>query len=57
MEKVCICRGITEEKIVEAIKDGAITYGAIKEKTGAGTGGCHGGRCQNRIEILIQENK
>ena len=57
MSKVCLCRGITEEAIVKAIKDGASTYEEVKEATGAGTGGCHGGRCKGKIEMLIAENK
>lgn len=54
MEKVCLCRGITKEKIIESIKDGAKTFEEVKEKTGAGTGGCRGARCQGTIETLIK---
>lgn len=57
MSKVCLCKGVTEEEIIEAIKDGASTYEDVKEKTGAGTGGCRGGRCKCNIEILIRDNK
>ncbi len=57
MEKVCICRGVSEEKIIEVIKDGATTFLDVKEKTGAGTGGCNGMRCRNKIEMLILKNK
>ncbi|MDS0528198.1 (2Fe-2S)-binding protein [Clostridium sp. SHJSY1] len=57
MEKVCICRGISDEKIIEAIKEGATSFLEIKEKTGAGTGGCGGMRCKNKIEMLIMQNK
>lgn len=57
MSKVCLCKGITEEQIIEAIKNGATSFEEVKEKTGAGTGGCHGGRCKNNIELLIENNK
>ncbi|MGG7162092.1 (2Fe-2S)-binding protein [Clostridium ihumii] len=57
MSKVCLCKGVTEEEIIEAIKDGSSTYEDVKEKTGAGTGGCRGGRCKCNIEILIRDNK
>lgn len=57
MSKVCLCRGISEEQIVKAIKDGATTFNEVKEETGAGTGGCRGARCQCNIELLIEKNK
>ena len=57
MSKVCLCRGVTEEKIIEAVKAGATTYQDVKEETGAGTGGCKGDRCRYKIESLIKENK
>lgn len=57
MTKVCFCRGIKEEKIIETIREGNVTYEEIKEKTGAGTGGCCGARCKHEIEKLIKENK
>lgn len=57
MSVVCLCKGITEEAIVEAIKDGATTVEQVAEKTGATTGFCHGGRCKKTIEKLIEDNK
>ncbi len=57
MSKVCLCRGIDEETIILAIKNGAKTYEEVKEATGAGTGGCRGARCQMKIEMLIRDNK
>ena len=56
MTKVCLCKGVTEEEIVKAIKDGAKTFEEVGNKTGAGTGGCKGARCRNKIETLIKEN-
>lgn len=57
MLKVCLCRGVTEKQIIEAVKAGAATYHDVKEKTGAGTGGCKGDRCRYKIENLIKDNK
>ena len=57
MSKVCLCKGITEEQIIEAVKNGATTFEAVKEATGAGAGACHGGRCKGKIEVIIENNK
>ena len=57
MSKVCLCRGITEEQIIEAVKNGATSYEDVKEATGAGAGGCRGGRCKANIEMIIEKNK
>ena len=56
-EKVCLCKGITKETIVDAIKNGAKTVDDVKDATGATTGFCNGGRCKATIEKLIEENK
>lgn len=57
MSKVCLCRGIEEEKIIEAVKNGALSFNEVKEETGAGAGGCRGGRCKCKIEEIIENNK
>ncbi|GAA0067672.1 MAG: (2Fe-2S)-binding protein [Clostridium perfringens] len=58
MSNVCLCKGVSEEKIVEAvIKNGALSFEEVGEKTGAGTGACCGARCKCKIEELIEENK
>lgn len=54
---VCLCKQITEETIVEAIKNGADTLDKVKEATGAATGACRGHRCAKTIEELIANNK
>lgn len=54
---VCLCKNISEETIVEAIKNGAHTVEAVKEATTATTGFCKGGRCKGKIEELITQNK
>lgn len=57
MSNICLCKGISEEKIVEVIKDGALSVEEVGEKTGATTGACCGARCKCKIEELIEENK
>lgn len=57
MNLVCICKAVTEEVIVEAIKEGADTFEKVQEATDAGTGRCRAGRCRGRIEELIINNK
>lgn len=57
MSNVCLCKGVSEEKIVEAVKNGALSFEEVGEKTGAGTGACCGARCKCKIEELIEENK
>lgn len=54
---VCLCKGVSEETIVKAIKDGAKTFEDVKSATGAGTGGCGAFRCKSSILELIEENK
>lgn len=57
MSIVCLCKGIPEETIIEAIKEGATTFEEVREKTGAGTGFCQGARCKETIQRLIEEHK
>ncbi|ALG47826.1 (2Fe-2S)-binding protein [Clostridium perfringens] len=57
MSNVCLCKGVSEEKIVEAVKNGTLSFEEVGEKTGAGTGACCGARCKCKIEELIEENK
>lgn len=54
---VCLCKGVTEETIVNAIKNGATTVEQVKEVTGASGGACRGARCKKTIEELIESNK
>lgn len=52
-EKVCLCKQITADEIKKAIADGANTIEAIKEVTGAATGGCKGARCLSKVQALL----
>ncbi|WP_195937808.1 (2Fe-2S)-binding protein [Romboutsia sp. 1001713B170131_170501_G6] len=54
---ICLCKGISEETIVKAIKEGATSVEAVKEKTEATSGPCRGSRCISKIEELIEKHK
>ena len=56
MKKICSCKDITEDEIVEAIKNGATSVEDIMKITGAGSGGCYGAKCTRMIELLIEKN-
>lgn len=57
MSNVCLCQNITEEIIIESVKNGAHSYEDVKEATKAGAGCCKGRRCKENIEKIIEENK
>ena len=54
---ICLCQGIIEDTIIDAIKNGADTVEKVKESTGATTGFCHGSRFKGKIEELIAKYK
>lgn len=56
MSDVCLCKKISEEQIVEAVKNGAKTFEEVKEATEAGAGCCKGGRCKSKIIEIIENN-
>ena len=56
-EKICLCKGVTRGIILDAISKGARSYEDIQEATGAGTGGCKGARCKNKISEILEQNK
>ena len=53
---VCICKGIKQGRICEAIQKGANTVEKVNVATGSGDGGCKATRCGPVIKKLI-ENK
>ncbi|GAA0692296.1 MULTISPECIES: (2Fe-2S)-binding protein [Clostridium] len=54
---ICICNQVDEDTIINAIKEGATTVDAVREKTGATGGACHGARCKKKVEALIEKYK
>ncbi len=56
LKKICICKSISQGKIIDAIKNGLTTVNEINQKLHTGTGDCKGTRCQSLIkEILTKE--
>lgn len=47
----CNCNHVSYGQIIDCVKDGAITYTEVQEKTGCGKG-C--GKCKELIEIMIR---
>jgi len=56
-KKVCICRSITAATIMQAIRDGCLSFEALRRKIGVGTGNCKAKRCRHNIEKRIQDYK
>lgn len=49
---ICLCNGVTQERIETAIADGASTLGRIFDTTTAGAGAC-GGSCQPTLRKML----
>ncbi|WP_321834118.1 (2Fe-2S)-binding protein [Clostridium butyricum] len=56
MGNICLCKKVSEEEIIKAVKDGAKTFEEVKEATSAGAGCCKGGRCKSKIIEIIENN-
>lgn len=55
---ICRCEEITEQEVIEAIKNGATNVNEVKRWTRAGMGLCQGRTCRRLIErILARETK
>ncbi|MCE9598475.1 MAG: (2Fe-2S)-binding protein [Spirochaetia bacterium] len=50
--KVCICRSVTENMILEAIERGARTFEDVQNVTGCSTG-C--GTCESSVRSIIEK--
>ncbi|MDH5721449.1 MAG: (2Fe-2S)-binding protein [Spirochaetia bacterium] len=53
-EKVCLCKDVTEEEILNSIKNGNITVEAIADDTEATTG-C--GTCLPEVEKILKNSR
>ena len=49
---VCLCNGVTDKEIVQAVSDGANNLRSVQNTTGAATG-C--GSCKRTTEIIIDQ--
>jgi bacterioferritin-associated ferredoxin len=57
LKKVCICRSIKAGTIMTAIREGSLTFEALRRAIGVGTGNCKAKRCRSKIEERIQNHK
>lgn len=57
IRKVCICRGVTAGKIVEAIRSGSLSFESLRRTIGVGTGNCKARRCRAKIEKMVKDYK
>jgi len=53
MKIICRCQDVTEEEIVNAIKQGATTIDEIKRLVRAGMGPCQGRTCRRLVTQII----
>lgn len=49
---VCICKGITDKQIIEAVYDGATNFRKVRAQLAVGTG-C--GQCACEAKVIIQD--
>ena len=49
---ICLCHGVNETTLREAVKDGARTYRELSFQTGCGT---QCGSCQSQVQALLVE--
>lgn len=53
---VCLCEDVTQEEIIDAIKQGYTNIESLKRYTGIGTGPCQGKTCLSHVVgILARE--
>ncbi len=52
---VCICKGIKQSRICDAVTKGCDNVEKVNQKTGSGSGGCKGVRCRPVIEKIVAQ--
>jgi NAD(P)H-nitrite reductase large subunit len=56
-KKVCICRSVTGGTIMKAIREGSLSFEALRRAIRVGTGNCKAKRCRPKIEEQLQVYK
>lgn len=56
-KKVCICRSVTGGTIMKAIREGSLSFEALRRAIRVGTGNCKAKRCRPKIEAQLQAYK
>ncbi len=52
-KKVCICRSVTGGTIMKAIREGSLSFEALRRAIRVGTGNCKAKRCRPKIEAQL----
>ena len=56
-KKVCICRSVTGGTIMKAIREGSLSFEALRRAIRVGTGNCKARRCRPKIEAQLKDYK
>jgi len=56
-KKVCICRSVTGGTIMKAIREGSLSFEALRRAIRVGTGNCKARRCRPKIEAQLEAYK
>ena len=56
-KKICICRSVTGGTIMKTIREGSLSFEALRRAIRIGTGTCKAKRCRPKIEDMIQTYK
>jgi bacterioferritin-associated ferredoxin len=56
-KKVCICRSVTGGTIMKAIREGSLSFEALRRAIRVGTGNCKAKRCRPKIEAQLEDYK
>jgi len=56
-KKVCICRSVTGGTIMKAIREGSLSFEALRRAIRVGTGNCKARRCRPKIEAQLAVHK
>lgn len=56
-KKVCICRSVTGGTIMKAIREGSLSFEALRRAIRVGTGNCKAKRCRPKIEAQLEAYK
>ena len=54
---ICRCEEVTQEQILAAIADGAVTVKGVKIRTDAGMGLCQGRTCRRLISRILARTR
>ena len=56
-KKVCICRNVKKITISNAIREGSMSFVALRRSIGTGTSNCKAKRCRAKIEQMVKDYK